>query len=135
VSHVGWLRAFASGTLPEECVVWPGCKDRDGYGTLKCDGRMQRAHRAAFEIAYHQIPDGLQIDHLCRNRSCVNPRHLDLVSLVENTRRGYWGTRTACKWGHAYTPQNTLIYPSRRGRRCRTCWMAYRARRRAAAAA
>jgi hypothetical protein len=106
------------------CWEWLAYRDRKGYGVF---GR-QRAHRVAYELLVGPIPDGLQIDHLCRNPSCVNPDHLEPVTLVENTRRGIaWqvagaknAAKTHCPTGHPYDDANTLILS--RGRRdCRTC--------------
>lgn len=69
------------------CWLWVGTVDR-GYGLLSVDGKTVRAHRYSYETLVGPIPDGLQIDHLCRNRGCVNPAHLEPVTQVENIRRG-----------------------------------------------
>lgn len=69
------------------CWTWQGCKNRSGYGHIKVNGRLKRAHRVHYEEANGPIPDGLQLDHLCRITSCVNPAHLEPVSPAENIRR------------------------------------------------
>src|SRR5262249_41065983 len=74
----------------ETCWLWTGCKNRYGYGKFNAGAKTRpniRAHRYAYEIFIGKIPDGLTIDHLCRNTSCVNPVHLEAVTVSENVRR------------------------------------------------
>jgi hypothetical protein len=106
------------------CWPWVGHLNSWGYGRAWKDGRKQGAHRVAYEHFYGPIPYGLQIDHLCRNRRCVNPFHLEVVTSGENTRRGLSpsgqnGRKTHCKYGHEFTLENTVIVQGRR--RCRQC--------------
>lgn len=80
---------FAAKVRTTDCQVWIGSTNSKGYG-LVCvgDGKIELAHRIAYEHQYGPIPDGLVIDHLCRVRNCVNPLHLEAVTSGENQRRG-----------------------------------------------
>ena len=105
------------------CWVWLKCKDRDGYGKIKFNGKMQYTHRLSYETYVGPIPEGLQLDHLCRVRHCINPDHLEPVTNAENSRRGNTGkhqaTKTHCPQGHEYTEKN--IYRWKNQRCCRAC--------------
>jgi len=70
------------------CWVWQHYKDRKGYGVIKRKGKNYQAHRHIYELHHGKIQEGMQLDHLCRNTSCVNPDHLEVVTGAENTRRG-----------------------------------------------
>ncbi len=117
------------GDVPGPCWQWTAGKIPSGYGSFHV-ARMSRAasHRYAWEVLRGPIPDGLTLDHLCRNKLCVNPEHIEVVTRGENTLRAVdIGARnrnkTHCEKGHEFTPENTRM-ASRNGRthrRCRTC--------------
>ncbi|MDQ4143885.1 MAG: HNH endonuclease [Actinomycetota bacterium] len=102
-----------------DCWVWTAATDR-GYGYFGLrKGCIKLAHRLAYEALRGPIPEDLTIDHLCRNRSCVNPWHMEPVPRGVNTARGGNGIKTHCKRGHKFTLENTRIVP--KGRDCRAC--------------
>jgi hypothetical protein len=102
------------------CWIWKGTVSR-GYGVITVPmSAMRVAHRVAYEMEVGPIPEGMQLDHLCRNTLCVNPAHLEPVTHHENQRRGLKGDLTThCPKGHEYTPENTRRY--RNHRYCRAC--------------
>lgn len=119
------LRFWPKVQKTDKCWIWVGCHDKKGYGQIRVDGRMEKAHRVSYELAHGQIPDGLTIDHLCRNHPCVNPAHLEAVTLKENILRGesppaQRAKVTHCPQGHPYDEQNTKIRP-KGWRECRAC--------------
>jgi hypothetical protein len=106
--------------LPNGCWLWTGRIDRDGYGRI--GGKL--AHRVGYERLIGPIPDGLTIDHLCRNRPCVYPAHLEPVSQRVNTLRGVSPSavnarKTHCSAGHGFDERNTYLHSRRRA--CRQC--------------
>lgn len=115
------------------CWIWTGARLPKGYGTISFreDGKTvtRYAHRIAYELAVGKIPDGMEIDHLCDNPSCVRPDHLACVTGYENNKRSNSISavamrRTTCARGHEYTAENTQIRKLKSGalaRRCRAC--------------
>jgi hypothetical protein len=112
------------------CWEWTASLQTDGYGqfSIKVDDhhRTVQSHRLTYEALVGDIPDGLQIDHLCRNASCVNPEHLEPVSALENISRSpiHNGAKTHCPQGHPFDKANTYIRNGR-WRGCRACAKAY----------
>lgn len=116
-----WPKVERKG--PDECWDWTACKERQGYGRFCIrKGVVVYAHRFAYEVKVGPIPDGLVIDHLCHNRACVNPAHLEPVEQGENARRGRNANsaKTHCLRGHALSGDNLRIRTDG-GRRCREC--------------
>lgn len=117
-------RFMAHVARPEDahvkCWEWQGAKDGTGYGKLWDGKRLSPAHRVAYELFVGPIPSGLQIDHLCRNRACVNPAHLEPVTCRENILRGVGlsavnAKKTQCLRGHSEW------YVWRGERHCKVC--------------
>lgn len=118
------------------CWGWDGYIDHHGYSSMRIGsrpGRMYRAHRLSYQFFKGEISQGLELDHLCRNRWCVNPEHLEAVSHRGNILRGLSfaaenAAKTHCKRGHIFDEENTYITP--RGlRNCRKCRAAAERRR------
>lgn len=105
------------------CWLWLGSCDRDGYGKID----KTTAHRAAFQHYRGTIAHGLEIDHTCEVRCCVNPQHLDVVTHEENLRRTYARGRhfqaamTHCGKGHPFSGDNLYVNPNNGKRICNTC--------------
>lgn len=106
---------------PDECWEWTAYRKPSGYGQFSCGPKRYAAHRFAYVLTFGEPPEGLDLDHLCRNRACCNPFHLEPVTRRVNLRRGVGhGSETHCPSGHRYSPDNT--YVERDGsRKCRTC--------------
>jgi hypothetical protein len=114
------------------CWVWTAYTDAWGYGRLRVDGRSVEAHRVGYELVVGPIPEGLELDHLCRKPACVNPFHLEPVTTAVNVERSSSPPalnkrKTHCKHGHAFDEANT--YRTGGARKCRTCNRAAVARR------
>lgn len=111
------------------CWLWTGYVTKAGYARISGARRTSRrwvyVHRATYEFFRGKISDDLELDHLCRERSCVNPAHLEPVPHTENIARGNWKdhwyrTRTHCKKGHVLDEANIVIWKNDH-RRCRIC--------------
>lgn len=132
-----WSKVDASG----DCWLWTGGKVRDGYGKFGHKGRTVQAHRFAYELVRGPIPDGLTIDHLCARPLCVNPNHLEPVTLAENVRRAHVragrGLGDRCPSGHPRDALNLKWESKGRGkgprRYCAACRRERTALRRVAA--
>lgn len=130
------LRVVAKLSIEGECWVWTGKKLKGGYGSIKWEGRTRVAHRVVYELLVGQIPEGLTIDHLCRNPACLNPAHMEPVTQRENNARGASPSarnarKTHCQHGHELTGKNLREWIDSKGRterKCRSC-DAERARR------
>jgi len=104
-----------------DCWLFTGALSGNGYGYVSVGHtRLVRAHRAVYEALVGSIPDGTELDHLCRRPACVNPAHLEPVTHRENMARGSQAHKTHCKHGHEFTPENTYIRPNGT-RKCRAC--------------
>jgi hypothetical protein len=121
-----WPKVDAEG----DCWVWTKYRDKDGYGTFTAagPGKSTRVHKFAWQTLVGEVPDGYELDHLCRNRPCCNPDHLEVVTHAENMRRTdataqklkYKASqRTHCKRNHPYSGRNLVMDGGQR--RCRTC--------------
>lgn len=120
--EVIWERAEWQG----DCLIWNRALQGGGYGYLSIAGRQQVAHRVAYELTKGPIPAGLELDHLCRNRACINPMHLEAVTRSVNDSRGVSRNRLKlyCPQGHVYAGNNLILRRRPKGlvsRRCRAC--------------
>lgn len=134
------MHRLAARTVESDsgCWIWTGQLDESGYGKFKMRGRRSTgSHRASWLVYRGDIPEGLVVDHLCRNRACVNPWHMDLVTVRVNTRRGEMAGRvghakdTHCKNGHPFSGANLYVYRERSGYVRRVCIECRRRRSRA----
>ena len=115
------------------CLVWTGVKTRDGYGRFRVfDGKWvyRPAHRFLYERVMGKIGGGLTLDHLCRNRACINPAHLEPVTMRENLLRGATivaanAKKTHCKRGHILAGDNLYRHKGKTWRDCLACRTAY----------
>jgi hypothetical protein len=114
-----WLKVDRRGE--DDCWEWLAAKGEMGHGRFWTGSRPGVAHRFSYELLVGPIPDGLELDHLCRNPRCVNPKHLEPVTHVENIHRGAHRMKTHCPQGHEYTPDNIRWVGGTR-RSCKICY-------------
>lgn len=134
-------RFWSKVTVAGCCWWWDSGKLPSGYGTFRarCGGNQTMglyAHRVSWELVFDRIPEGLEIDHLCENRSCVNPLHMEVVTHAENMRRIKWKSppRVRCPSGHLYSEHGAPRIDSRGSpyRECLECGRIKMRKRRAA---
>lgn len=110
----------------DDCWLWVGARDSEGYGSIRREGRTLKSHRWFYEQMVGRIPDGMQLDHLCRVRHCVNPDHLELVTPGENQVRGLRGFSLTglCRAGlHDVMSEGSVrIWPDG-SRHCKQCYI------------
>lgn len=131
-----WSKVDKAGPLPEKrpdlgpCWVWTGSRNQSGYGNFAVhQADVWKAHRFSYLLAHGELRGDLEVDHLCRNRGCVNPRHLEEVTHLENTLQSGNPTalnaaKTHCLRGHEFNQENTAILVRKDGslrRWCRAC--------------
>lgn len=128
---------YQNKIMPEPmsgCWIWTGSLSFNGYGRKRAPlpnptANVVAVHREVYKMLVGPIPDGKQLDHLCRIRSCCNPSHLEPVTCQENIRRGtknQYTKATCCPQGHPYSGENLVTY-FKNGRECRLCRICKRA--------
>lgn len=119
-------RFWSKVTKTDGCWVWAASRGRQGYGHFDLDGKIEKAHRVAYQLVLGPIPDGAFILHSCDNPPCVNPAHLRVGTHVDNMRdmverqRHPSLNKPECVNGHPYNEANTYRKPNGY-RGCRTC--------------
>lgn len=121
-------RLWSKVEITETCWLWKAGLTGDGYGSIRVGDKVKGTHLFLFEQLMGAIPEGLELDHLCRVRNCVRPDHLEAVTHGENMKRSANGQHfippVQCPHGHEYTPENTRIYKRPGGginRKCVEC--------------
>jgi hypothetical protein len=109
-----WSRLESRG----DCLIWTGARNADGYGITSYQNKTLSAHRLAYFYTYGEFPENKMLDHLCRNRPCANPEHLEPVNNAENLARSM-PYHIYCRKGHRYT-ELTTIY-TKGYKHCKVC--------------
>ena len=120
-SQRGYLQPIGYVIQENGCWDWVGSQVPEGYGQMWCGGKLVRAHRFTYEAANGPIPKGLDLDHLCRNRACVNPDHLEAVTRQTNCHRGAGKTFAIRRSGACHRGHSNWYHTARGGRLCRDC--------------
>jgi hypothetical protein len=103
------------------CWIWLGALTIGGYASFSiATSTAEVAHRYSYKQKYGPIPQGKELDHLCRVRCCVNPDHVEPVTRKENVRRGLGGPKSVCKYGHPFNEANTY-WKANGAKSCRVC--------------
>jgi hypothetical protein len=122
------IRFWSKVEKTETCWLWKSCITKQGYGKFRFQNKFITPHRFAYELIKGKIPKDKEIDHLCRNRKCCNPEHLEAVTHRENIRRGECGKhnklKTHCPRGHEYNEENT--YLNNQNRVCKKCYILFK---------
>lgn len=122
-------RFWSKVNKTNSCWNWKGSQNGTGYGKVFLNKKYWYVHRFSYELHIGKIPEGLVIDHLCRNRACANPEHLEAVTQKINIQKGLSGKhtnhfnnfKTHCPQGHEYTKENTYFRKIKKNRRCKIC--------------
>lgn len=120
MSAVAAYLAERSQLAASGCIVWVGPRTRGGYGSAHFGGVKTTAHRLAYIAKHGSVPEGLEIDHLCRTPACINADHLEAVTHAENVRRSAKAGATHCINGHKFTEASTYV-KANGTRSCRIC--------------
>ena len=115
------LERFQGRVVQDEnaCWMWTGATRPNGYGTFRADGFCS-SHRWSYAYFVGPIPDGYEVDHLCKSRACCNPEHLEAITMEENRRRQK-ESKTHCAQGHEFSPDNTTYWTDTEGYKIRRC--------------
>jgi len=103
-------RMLPKFTVGDGCWEWHGAKTEHGYGKILTFRSIRAAHRVLYELLVGEVPNGMELDHLCRNPACVNPGHLEPVTHQQNIMRSPRNGQSTCADGHARIPENTYVY-------------------------
>jgi len=133
IAAMGRFMAKVNKDAPGGCWRWTAGSKNQRYGMFyevatRAGAKQVLAHRFSYEVFVGPIPEGTEIDHLCRNTKCINPEHLEAVSHRENVHRGTSpmadnAKKTHCRNGHPYDDEHTYLYKGKR--QCRPCRNAY----------